>query len=473
MKQHSVWLLPVRIIGSMYFAVALILILAAVMAWATFLGMQFGDDTSSWAVYHATWFLTLCGLLGLSVLFSALLRFPWKKYQLGFLVTHLGILVLLAGCWLDFERGRSAYLSIAEGGTNSVAVCPKETHFDLHITRNGKTGQKITRKTIPFTPGPFSWRFYGEKPFAGWGAGESLPRFPWNFLPRHRAGDVLYRDADCELTVLDFLQAAQPGNMSESARMTEPGKMTESGNVSEPSAAPDFRWEVVNAGGNVSGNDAARGAKQRMASWKPWVKLCLTADGETVEFWLCEFDFFLPGGYECDTPSVADQTVFRVRTQKGTDISLIFAQNTVDLNFAVRLDRFNYRLDPGTSMASHYSSDVTLLEKNVIEKTFEDPSEKSVPEKVIASDLNVLMNQPVDIYEPRTHQVWRLFQTSYNGPYMNPAADGTGRGQYYISSFTLHYSPGRGLLYLGCLFIVLGIGMMYSMKAYFFQKLQK
>ena len=108
-------------------------------------------------------------------------------------------------------------------------------------------------------------------------------------------------------------------------------------------------------------------------------------------------------------------------------------------------------------MAAHYSSDVTLVDKKD-------------REKVLAPDLKVMMNQPIDIFEPGTSQVWRLFQTSFNGPFLNREAAVSERDQFYVSTFTVHYSPGRGLLYLGCLFIVLGIGIMFSMKAYFFKR---
>lgn len=446
--RRSGWLWPVRGIGSMLFAVGLILLLAVIMAWATFLGMQFGDETSSWAVYHANWFLGLCGLLGLSVLFSALLRFPWKKYQTGFLVTHLGILVLLLGCWIDFEYGQSAYLSIAEGETNSVAVCPNEVHFELRICPKAdpKTGKSFPlRKALRFEPGPFSWRFYGSKPLVGWGAGESLPLLPWNFLSRNRSGDVLYSENGCELVVLDYLQSG------------EIGKEPEGKTVPEPACASDFRWEVAKAGGNPgsSGSVSQMGMKEKLASWPSWVKVRLTVDGESQEFWLRQFDFFSPDGLERNVPTAASQTLFQRTSAAGTEVQLIYAQNTVDLNFALRLDRFHNRLDPGTSMASHYSSDVTLVEKND-------------PKKELAPNLKVLMNQPIDLFEPGTRQVWRLFQTSFNGPYLNREAASADRDQFYVSSFTVHYSPGRGLLYLGCLLIVLGIGIMFSMKAYFF-----
>ncbi len=443
--KNSVFLMPARIVGSMFFAIALILILAVVMAWATFLGMQFGDDSSSWAVYHAGWFMTLCGLLGLSVLFSALLRFPWKKRQIGFLVTHLGILVLLFGCLLDFRYGQSAFLSVAEGETNHVATCPGDVHFELENTASAQKTDSIPksfRKSIPFAPGPFSWRFYGEDAFLGWGVSDSLPRFPWSFLTGSRTNHVLYDAGGCRLEVLDYLQS---GTISE----------TEKNGV--PVGASDFRWEVIKAGGNpgpLKDSETKMSVKQRLSGWTSWVKVRLTLDGEAEEFWLRQFDYFKSDGMTVNKPTVENQTVFQFTTKTGKNVKLVYAQNTVKLYFGIQLERFNNRLDPGTSTASHYSSDVRIA----MEK----------PEKMVTETLNVSMNQPLDISEPKTGQVWRLFQTSFSGPFLNETDLDSVRDQFYVSTFTVRHSPGRGLLYLGCLLVVLGIGIMFSMKAYFF-----
>ncbi len=443
--------------GSMFFAIGLILVLAIFMALATFWGMQFGDDASSWVVYHANWFLFLCGLLGLSVLASTLLRFPWRKYQLGFLVTHLGILILLIGCWVDFRQSQSAYLSIAEGKSNSVAICPGKVHFELRLT---PAGQETLRRSIPFTPGPFSWCFYGKDLFS-WGVGDSLPRFPWGLpkvmLYRNHSGDLLFEDRErsCRLEVLDYLRA---GNLTSNEKSPGSNEENSAETAEYPVPAEKFSWEAAHAGGNPGKTTLSKmEMKQKLASWPSWVKVRLTVDGESKEFWLRQFDYFTPDGLEKNVPETVEKTQFRMKTAKGTEVQLIYAQNTVDLNFALRLDRFNNRLDPGTSMAAHYSSDVTLVDKKD-------------REKVLAPDLKVMMNQPIDIFEPGTSQVWRLFQTSFNGPFLNREAAVSERDQFYVSTFTVHYSPGRGLLYLGCLFIVLGIGIMFSMKAYFFKR---
>lgn len=426
-----------RFLGSMYFAIGLILILAVVMAWATFLGMQFGDDASAWCVYHAGWFLVLCGLLGLSVLVSALLRWPWKKYQTGFLVTHLGILVLLAGCWIDFRFSQSAFLTVAEGKTNSVAICPGDVHFDLRwIPADAKEGEKEFHETLRFEPGPFSWRFYGQK--------GGLSPVPWSWAGRNHAGDRLKTATKAE-TKTGTKTNSQAGPEIEVLDWLRLG--TSAAGQEEPKAVEDFAWEVIQAGGNPKGGTLSKAEmKRRTMGWTSWVKVRVTLDGESREAWLRQFDFFSPDGLERNTPSESDHTIWVFQSQKGSRVQLVYAQNTVALNFGVQLDRFNNRLDPGTSMASHYSSDVTILDRK----------------------MNVSMNQPVDISEPKTGQVWRLFQTSYGGPFLNRSARVDQRDQFYTSTFTLRYSPGRGLLYLGCLLVVLGIGIMFSMKAYFF-----
>ena len=84
-----------RFFGSMKLAVALIVILAAVLAWATFQEAARGREYAQWYVYHSRWFIGLLALLGVNILAATLVRFPWKK-RFGFVVTHAGLLVLLS-----------------------------------------------------------------------------------------------------------------------------------------------------------------------------------------------------------------------------------------------------------------------------------------------------------------------------------------------------------------------------------------
>ena len=83
----------VRGFASVKLAVLLIVVLAVVLAAATFLESWKGREYSQWYVYGSVWFAAILGLLGISVMAAILIRFPWKPRHIGFLVTHVGILV--------------------------------------------------------------------------------------------------------------------------------------------------------------------------------------------------------------------------------------------------------------------------------------------------------------------------------------------------------------------------------------------
>src|SRR5208283_3428708 len=106
-----------RSLASLKLAVTLIALLAAILAAATFVEADKGRDYARWYFYTQTWFVALLGLLGVNILSAALIRFPWKLRQFGFVVTHTGLLVLLSGSILTFKYGIDAVISLEEGET--------------------------------------------------------------------------------------------------------------------------------------------------------------------------------------------------------------------------------------------------------------------------------------------------------------------------------------------------------------------
>ena len=91
-----------RCLASLKLAVTLIVLLAAVLAAATFVEAAEGRDYARWYIYTRDWFVALLGMLGVNILAATLIRFPWKPRQFGFVVTHSGLLVLLAGSIVTF-----------------------------------------------------------------------------------------------------------------------------------------------------------------------------------------------------------------------------------------------------------------------------------------------------------------------------------------------------------------------------------
>lgn len=145
-----------RVLASLRLAVPLIALLAAVLACATFFDAAKGADYAQWYFYHSWWFLLIIGLVAANILASTLIRFPWGKRRIGFLITHAGLLVLLAGSVRTLVSGLSGQLSLAEGETANSILLDDRCEF-----RAQWRGQRSAAAPPPvafgFTPGPGDW----------------------------------------------------------------------------------------------------------------------------------------------------------------------------------------------------------------------------------------------------------------------------------------------------------------------------
>lgn len=185
-------------LASLRLAVVLIALYAAVLGGATFVESRFDAAAVQHGIYGALWFGILSFLLGLNVLCSALVRFPWKRSQIGFLLTHSGILLLLVGAWLTREYAVYANLSVPETQRASRMYL-STSHLRLDVR---KSGGEVETKRIPFVAGAFNWDLYENltwNPFDS----QRLFCFPWGLAQRDRG--VLYDEDGVRLEVVDYL----------------------------------------------------------------------------------------------------------------------------------------------------------------------------------------------------------------------------------------------------------------------------
>jgi len=105
----------IRWIGSLKAALFLTAGLTAILVMATLAESAFGTPFAWRHFYHARWFEILLGLVGLNVLCAVLARFPFKKHQTGFLLTHLGVLIILAGALVTARMGIEGEIALYEG----------------------------------------------------------------------------------------------------------------------------------------------------------------------------------------------------------------------------------------------------------------------------------------------------------------------------------------------------------------------
>src|SRR5690606_29882504 len=130
--------------------------LAGVLAYATFFEKWYGTSAVQERIYQSLWFAILLTFLGLNILCAALIRFPWKKRQTGFVITHAGLLVVLVGSWISFEFTLDGQLGMVEGDESNQIV--RIDHPAIRVQPiDHETGVPETEYQIPFHPGSFAW----------------------------------------------------------------------------------------------------------------------------------------------------------------------------------------------------------------------------------------------------------------------------------------------------------------------------
>lgn len=104
-----------KFLGSVQMALPMILILAVFLAAGTIVESRYSTVVAKRFVYGTWWFGGFLILLAVNLFCSALSRFPWKKYQIGFVVTHLGIITILAGSLVTQQMGTDGQIALTEG----------------------------------------------------------------------------------------------------------------------------------------------------------------------------------------------------------------------------------------------------------------------------------------------------------------------------------------------------------------------
>ncbi|RUL84986.1 cytochrome c biogenesis protein ResB [Tautonia sociabilis] len=120
-----------RFLASLKLAIVSISLLAIVIFVGMLYERKFGNAALQKYFYQTSWFGLLLAMLGINILCAATIRFPWKKRQTGFVVTHAGLLVLLVGSWISFQTGDEGQVAMVEGETSSTLV--RSTDYTIRV----------------------------------------------------------------------------------------------------------------------------------------------------------------------------------------------------------------------------------------------------------------------------------------------------------------------------------------------------
>ena len=110
-------------LASVRLAVVVMALLAVACIAATFHEARYGTASAQAIYYRTPWFAALLALLGVNLLFSMVKRWPWTRHQVGFVLAHVGILLILGGSVVSLHYGLDGRMALLEGdGSNQIAV---------------------------------------------------------------------------------------------------------------------------------------------------------------------------------------------------------------------------------------------------------------------------------------------------------------------------------------------------------------
>ncbi|HVZ79398.1 MAG TPA: cytochrome c biogenesis protein ResB [bacterium] len=451
-----------RFLGSVQLALPMLLVLAVLLAAGTIVESRFSTAVAKRFVYGTWWFGSFLVLLGINLICSAFSRFPWKKYQTGFVVTHLGIVCILAGSFATQQWGLDGQIALQEGGEGHSFQQDKPT---LYYQSGDGPVEKI--------PAAFPFR---------------VPDPDHPFRTQVEGGGLLMVD--------QFYLNAQ---RTTQGRATAPGEkgypavhiQLDSSFVHQDTwlfqGHPDYgRIDLGPASVYFEGRDGKKGAQGRAGPYPPnalvvirdkdglkfktrfhgqWQAPQTVQPGQAyatgwmdMQFRVREFlpsaqpeSTFLPLPLDSQkdlTPALhyeflkgaeheqgwlgyQDQPVSFLLPDKGY-FSMAYGPQRLNLPFAIHLTHFEVGFDPGTEKAASYTSEINYID----------------PEQGVQTPYVISMNHPLH------YQGYTVYQASYEkGP------DGK-----YTSVFSVGMDPGLWLKYGGALVMVLGIILMFWFK---------
>ncbi len=110
----------IKTLGSLKFAIFLIASLVILLVASTFTESFYGTPFTQKVFYQAGWFDFFLGLVWINIFCATLTRYPFKNQHIGFVITHIGILMLLAGTLLTRLFGIEGQMTVFEGSTKNT-----------------------------------------------------------------------------------------------------------------------------------------------------------------------------------------------------------------------------------------------------------------------------------------------------------------------------------------------------------------
>ncbi len=136
-------------LGSLKFAVVLLILFSLSMAVGTFCESYFGTEFANRALYKTPFFMTLQLGMFLCIAFAALLRLPPKKRLYGFYTIHSGLILIGAGSFMTYYAGVDGNIHLLPQ-TPAREIVLNEDVLKIHYPNQGK----VVSYQLPYSAFP-------------------------------------------------------------------------------------------------------------------------------------------------------------------------------------------------------------------------------------------------------------------------------------------------------------------------------
>ena len=143
---YNVAMQIIKFLGSLAFALSLISGLVIILSVSTVLESVHGTPFAQENFYQAHWFDFFLALVWVNIFCATLTRWPFKKKHVGFVITHIGILTLLIGCFGTRVWGREGQLTLFEAEAGNRML---QAGFSLRASLPGGGEKTFNLKVSP------------------------------------------------------------------------------------------------------------------------------------------------------------------------------------------------------------------------------------------------------------------------------------------------------------------------------------
>ncbi len=462
-------------------AVVIILSLATLIAWGTFVEARFDASIAQKIVYHSIWMTLIMGSLILTLIAVMIDRWPWQAKHTGFVCAHIGIIVLIGGSVITQYYGVDGSMAFGIGEKSKKIVVSDQDFvvYSLPTDRapiklydyRGATGNEVDF----YIHRPEKDPLHIVLPDAVVDVVEFLPFALRDdkIVTSESVDDgpaVRFQLTNANVNLTDWV-GGQPGKR-EAIKDLGPAQIILTNEnpdmrgkfaiVLTPIDSEKLKYAIYSRSdpNNIKRGTANAGdvldtgwmnMKLRIFKFMPHarehtkfvaldrptpltapaLKLIFKENGaqaKPIEHWL-----------QLNSP-------LRLFTASSA-YAISYANRSILLDFNLQLTNFSVGRYPGTNRAASYESVVTLEEKGARRADASHPISVAGPQ--IVDHIKISMNEPLK------YGGFTFYQSSFQ-------EDETGRPT--MSILSVNRDPGRWIKYLGALIIVLGIMHLFYYK---------